>query len=125
MSSVCVIGESDPFVGQLLQRFAEASGLQPWRATSGQELVDLILQVKPSVIILEPELPGYMRGWEAVEVLRSRAETRDIPVITCSWLHEADIRALMGRVCSHLQKPELHLGDFVAALQAAGLTTPD
>jgi CheY-like chemotaxis protein len=121
MSFVCVIGESDPFVAQLLQRFAEESGLQPWRAASGQELVDLILQVRPNVIILEPELPGYLRGWEAAEVLKNRAETRDIPVITCSWLREADIQAIMGRVCSHLQKPELHLGDFVTALQAAGL----
>jgi CheY-like chemotaxis protein len=125
MSFECVIGESDPFVAQLLQRFAEESGLCAWRANSGQELMKLILLVKPNVIILEPQLPGLLRGWEVAKALKNRPETRDIPVITCSWLHEADIVVLMGRICGHLQKPDIYFRDFVSALQAAGIAVVD
>jgi CheY-like chemotaxis protein len=121
MSLACVIGESDPFVAQLLQRFAQESGLQAWRATLGQDLVGLTLQVRPDVIIVDPELPGTLRGWEAAQVLKNRFETRDIPVIACSWLLETEIQVLLGHARSHLHKPELHFRDFVAALQAAGL----
>lgn len=122
MTRVCVIGESDPFVAQLLQRFAEESGLQAVRGQVGQDLMDLVRQVKPSVIILDPELPGKLRGWEAAQALIADETLCAIPMLACSWLKEADARALIGRLAGYLQKPELHYEDFVAALQAAGIT---
>lgn len=121
MALVCLIGESDPFVAHLLQRFAEQSGLQVVRAPVGQDLVELARQIKPVIIFLEPELPGKVRGWEAAWSLRANRETSAIPIIACSWLKEAEVQSLVGQLCGHLQKPELHYEDFVAALQAAGV----
>jgi hypothetical protein len=46
-------------------------------------------------------------------------------VLTCSWLSEADALALTGDADGHLQKPELHYEDFVAALANAGLNRSD
>ena len=121
MTRVCVIGEADPFVAQLLQRFAEESGLRSLRAQAGEDLLELVRQARPRVIILEPELPGKLRGWEAAQALAADQAMRAIPLVTCSWLKEPDARALIGRLAGHLQKPELHYEDFVAALQDAGV----
>ena len=70
---------------------------------------------------MEAELPGTMRGWEAVRALRADRETCNIPVIICSWLQEADVRCTGGEVAGHLQKPELLYEDFEAALRKAGV----
>jgi CheY-like chemotaxis protein len=117
----CIIGEADPFLARLLQRFAEKSGLQIQRAQTGEEFLALVHADLPALMILEPELPGKLRGWEAVQALRSEAETSAIPVILCAWLKEADACALVGQVFPHLQKPDLHYEDFAAALRTAGI----
>ena len=117
----CVIGEADPFIARLLKRFAAESGLQTVIAPAGQDVVELTRQVKPVVIIMEAELPGTIRGWEAVRALRADREICNIPVIICSWLQEANVDALVGEVAGHLQKPELLYTDFEAALRKAGV----
>jgi DNA-binding response OmpR family regulator len=121
MTRVCVIGESDPFVAQLLQRFAEESGLPSFRAQIGPEVLDLVRQVKPRVLILEPELPGAIRGWEVAQTLAADPGFSALPIIACSWLSVADANALLGHVAGYLRKPELHYEDFVAALREAGV----
>ncbi len=125
MTRKCVIGESDPFIIQLLTRFAKESDMEVVSTQVGQNVVELAHQVKPEVIIIDVELPGKMRGWEVVQVLKADQATRDIPVIICSWQREVDVHALVGGVASHLQKPELHYDDFVAALRAVGVKTDD
>ena len=117
----CVIGEADPFIARLLKRFAAESGLQTVVAPAGQDVVELTRQVKPVVIIMEAELPGTIRGWEAVRALRADREICNIPVIICSWLQEANVDALVGEVAGHLLKPELLYTDFEAALRKAGV----
>ena len=46
--------------------------------------------------------------------------TREIPIISCSWLGDADVSVLVGDVQGNLQKPELHYEDFVDILLQAG-----
>lgn len=121
MTSTCVIGESDPFVALLLQRFAEKCGLQVVRATVGQDVLELVKQVEPVVIILDAELPGNQRGWEIVETLRNDPLSSATPLISCSWVSETKAIELMGALAGHLQKPELHLEDFLIALGRAGI----
>lgn len=135
MPATCLIAEADPFIANLLLRFAEESGIHAVRAKNGQELRALVQQFKPGILIVEPELPGEQRGWEIVRALRAEAgETGgDSPrtlvrcpaVISCSWLEKAEATRLLGAVAFHLQKPNLHYGDFVKAVQAAGVATED
>ena len=123
MGSTCLIAEADPFIVRLLQRFAEEGGLQSVHAQVGQDALEMARRVKPAVIILEPELPGKMRGWDVVRILRQDDETCAIPVISCSWLEESEVCALLGEVQGNLQKPELHYEDFLEALWQAGIDT--
>jgi CheY-like chemotaxis protein len=121
MPSICVIGESDPFIAQLLQRFAEKTGLHVERGVMSQDVLDLIRRVNPAVVILDAELPGSLLGWEAIRILRAETKTSTLRVISCSWLNKAKAARLMGPLAGHLQKPDLYYEDFIAAVQNAGI----
>jgi CheY-like chemotaxis protein len=123
MTATCLIGEADPFLARLLERFGSASGLTVVWAKVGQELLNLAQALKPDIIVVDPELPGTLRGWEALRTIGADSGLAHIPVLICSWLSEADALALAGDADGHLQKPELHYEDFVAALAGAGLNT--
>jgi DNA-binding response OmpR family regulator len=120
MSPICLIGESDPFLARLLARFCEASGLFVLRAQVGEEFAALARREHPDLMILDAELPGEQRGWEAAQALRAEANGRLAPIIACSWLPRPDALALMSGCAAYLQKPELHYDDFVTALREAG-----
>jgi CheY-like chemotaxis protein len=122
---LCLIAESDPFLARLLQRFAEKSGLQTQSTRTGEDLLDMARRDGPDLIILDPELPGKLRGWEAVRALRTDPDTDSISVLICSWLKKPDALALVGQKLVYLQKPDLRYEDFVAALAAAGVQPPD
>jgi CheY-like chemotaxis protein len=125
MPVTCLIAEADPFVASLLLRFAEESGLVAVRARTGEEMLVLVPQFKPEVLIVEPELPGDRRGWEAVEALRAGETIGSTTVIVCSWLNQAEARELVSDSVWHLQKPDLYYHDFVEALKAAGVVVED
>jgi DNA-binding response OmpR family regulator len=72
LNKTCLIAEADPFLARLLERYAEESGLCTVRARVGQEVVNLAMEKKPVVIILDVELPGKVRGWQAVQELDQR-----------------------------------------------------
>ena len=121
MTATCLVGEADPFLARLLERFGEASGLTMVRAKAGQDLLLLARSVRPDVIIVEVELPGTLRGWEAIRAVKSETALAHIPVITCSWLTQAEASDLTGDAVAHLQKPDLHYADFTRALASAGI----
>jgi len=121
MTTTCLIGEADPFLAHLLERFGAASGLTIVWAKVGQELLNLARALRPDIIVVDPELPGTLRGWEAVRAIGADSGLAHVPVLTCSWLSEADALALTGDADGHLQKPDLHYEDFVAAVAGAGL----
>jgi len=121
MTATCLVGEADPFLARLLERFGEASGLTMMRAKAGQDLLLLARTLRPEVIIVDAELPGSLRGWEAIRAIKSEPALARIPVITCSWLTQAEACDLTGDAVAHLQKPDLHYADFTRALASAGI----
>jgi CheY-like chemotaxis protein len=125
VSTICLIAESDPFIASLLLRFAQESGLQAARAATGEETLTLAQQLLPAVVVVDPELPGERRGWEAIRAMRGTPATAGIPVISCSWLNRADSGQLLGDLAWHLQKPGLYYDDFVRSLAAAGVAVEE
>jgi DNA-binding response OmpR family regulator len=121
MSRICLIGESDPFIAQLLRRFSEESGLEPLQARVGQDVLSLARQQQPELVIIEPDLPGKLRGWEAIDAMRKEPGLHATPVITCSWRQAAEAAELVHSADGHLQKPELHYDDFLAMLKSIGI----
>ena len=121
---LCVIAESDPFLARLLQRFAEKSGMRIQLARTGDDVLELAKR-SPALIVLDPELPGKVRGWDAAHSLRFGNQTSAIPVIIFSWLKKPDVLKLVGQISAYLQKPDLSYEDFVEALKAAGVKVQD
>jgi CheY-like chemotaxis protein len=121
-SRICLIGEPDPFIALLLQRYSEKYGLEPVWAKVGDELLGLARSSRPAVLILEPDLPGTLRGWEALRRIRSDAELGQIPVILCTWTPADEVIELTGNAGGHLRKPDLHFEDFMHAMQACHIT---
>jgi CheY-like chemotaxis protein len=121
MTKVGVIAEANPFIARLLKRFAQECGLETVGAELGQQVLEQVHRAEPAVLIIDPDLPGNIRGWEVVQSLKGNPHTSSLPIITCSWLNRTEVQALVGNVGGYLQKPDLHYDDFAQALRATGV----
>ena len=121
---LCIIGEADPFLTRLVRRVVEKSGFKTRRAQTGESILELCYHEKPVLIVLEPDLPGKVRGWEAIQKLKKDSQTSRIAVIHFSWLKKDEVKTLVGQEVIHLQKPDLKFEDFANALVLAGLLNP-
>jgi DNA-binding NtrC family response regulator len=121
LNKTCLIAESDPFLARLLERYAEVSGFKSIRARVGQEIVKLAVDNRPMVLIIDTELPGKLRGWQAVLELEKFSDFTMVPVITCCWISRHEAHALIPFAVQHLQKPDILYADFFSALTDAGV----
>ncbi|KIL40021.1 chemotaxis protein CheY [Gordoniibacillus kamchatkensis] len=64
----------------MLSRRLSRSGYRVVMAEDGRRGVDLALEERPDVILMDLSLP-VLDGWEATRLLKSSPETRHIPVI--------------------------------------------
>jgi DNA-binding response OmpR family regulator len=117
---ICLIGEADPFLARLVKRMAEKSGFMTKSAQTGEKLLELVQQEKPVLLILEPDLPGEIRGWQVAKKLQEETGASVLPVIFFSWLSKDAVQNLVGREVTFLNKPDLNYTAFEAALQAEG-----
>jgi CheY-like chemotaxis protein len=75
-------------------------------APSAAKLFNLLESNHPAVILLDIDMPE-MNGYEAIEVLKSKPETKDIPVIFLTGLadsREAEKGRALGAV-DYITKP--------------------
>jgi len=121
MCHVCIVAEADPFIAKLLLRFNEECGFRATHTQIGKEIISLARTNPPDVIILDPELPGTLRGWDVIDQLNEDSQTSDIPIILCSWLEESDVVRRIGELGGYLQKPDLHFDDFTNEIKRLGL----
>lgn len=120
-NTLCLIGEADQFMFMLLRRFVEKYGLTVLHAQTGDAVLNLAVKDKPALIIVEPELPGSIRGWDAVKQIRSDQEISKTPLVICTWRQEHELQDLLDQPFAFLQKPDLHFDDFQLGLKKAGI----
>lgn len=58
-------------------------------APSAEKMFSLLENNRPVLVLLDIDMPG-MNGYEAIEALKSKAETRDIPVIFLTGMTEGE-----------------------------------
>lgn len=75
-------------------------------ATGGEQALEIVSEEKPSLILLDLMMPN-MDGFEVLNILRKKPETKDIPVVILSALNsEADIkRGLDAGANGYITKP--------------------
>jgi len=112
--------DDDEGVITLFQRYLEKQGYKVAGMTTGEGVVETAKRLKPYAITLDVIMPGK-DGWQIIRELKSDPETRDIPIIVCSIMSEADKGLSMG-VADYLVKPvtEQDLMDALLRLEHPG-----
>lgn len=65
---------------QLIAGFLESSSVSIFEAENGKDAIELCLQIKFDMILMDIKMP-IMDGYRAAQVLRSNEDTSDIPIV--------------------------------------------
>jgi DNA-binding response OmpR family regulator len=100
----------------LLQRFVRKSARQVIAAIHSDDVLSLARCEKPIAIVLEVDTSENV-GWHMLRTLKSDPETKQIPVMVCSWPDES-ARGLAEGADVYLRMPFLYeeFGTALAAL---------
>ncbi|MGE5224015.1 MAG: response regulator [Omnitrophica WOR_2 bacterium] len=120
MPHTCLIAASDPWFIQLLRVYTEESGFRTVQANQSQDVLPLISQEEPAVILLQMDLPGQIKGMEVLQSIKANPSTSHIPILVFSWQGPEKVENLFGGLAAHLQEPVTYEA-FVDALNHVGL----
>lgn len=101
--NLILIVDDDPAMRVVLKSIADAKGFATLEAANGQEAIALALSEKPSLVLLDLQMP-VLNGLEAVRQMKQDPESKDIPVIAITGV-EAPDAALAAGCCECLSKP--------------------
>ncbi len=104
-ASILVVEDEEP-IQILLSYNLEAEGYRVRHTTEGEDVQRLIGEERPDLILLDWMLPG-ISGIEICRVLRSKPETRDIPIIMLTARSEEAerVRGLATGADDYMVKP--------------------
>ena len=105
MGQNCVIAEHDPWEIHLLNVFVERLGLCPLQVFAGQDVLPLVREVQPELILLESELPGAVCCTDVLCALKADLITCDIPVFVLAWSAGQAATDLAAGATGWLEKP--------------------
>jgi CheY-like chemotaxis protein len=87
-----LVVDDDDVIRQLISVNLELEGFEVHTAVDGQDCLDRVKDVRPTVVTLDIMMPR-MDGWEAAARLRADPETANIKVVLLSArAQEADLR---------------------------------
>lgn len=98
---------------RLLEAKLTAEYYEVLLAARGEEAVQRAKRERPDLILLDVMMPGGIDGFEACRRLKAQPETRHIPVVICTTLHdqESRVRGLQAGAEDFVTKPidDVHL----------------
>ncbi|MCR5488003.1 MAG: response regulator [Lachnospiraceae bacterium] len=94
MSHILLIDDDGDMLA-LTGRWLEKAGYRVSGATSGEEALQLITKEKPDLILLDYAMLG-MNGPEVLKELRTREDSREIPVIYRTGMEDTDAAGMEG-----------------------------
>ena len=97
-----VIDDNEGLI-HLLQRYLADDAYNVMAVPNTEQGVQLVSQLKPDAIILDVMMPG-VDGWELLQWLRTRPDTRSIPVIICSVINDPELAFALGAF-HYMSKP--------------------
>ncbi len=111
---VLIVDDEPPAI-ELFRSYLTGLSFEVAAETSSEMALQSALEFQPEVIVLDVMMPA-MDGWEVLQRLRHSAPLRDIPIIACSVLHDAELARALGAT-QFLHKPILRQ-QFIRALEA-------
>jgi CheY-like chemotaxis protein len=112
---IMIVGRDLPS-SYMLQRFVRKSAHPVIATIHSDDVLALARCEKPLAIVLEVDTPENV-GWNLLRSLKSNPETKQIPVMACSWQDES-ARGLAEGADGYLRMPFLYeeFGTALAAL---------
>jgi putative two-component system response regulator len=86
-----LVVDDDERVRSVLESLLAREGHLVYQAADGEQALDLVARESPDLILLDVVLPG-MNGIEVCRRLRNDPETRLIPIVLITGMHEPDLR---------------------------------
>jgi signal transduction histidine kinase/DNA-binding response OmpR family regulator len=113
-----LVVENDPPSRELIVRLLEKEGLPTFEAENGRVALDRMNSVRPSVIVLDLEMPE-MDGFEFLRRLRAAPGGKDIPVMVVSSmdLSPAARAALQKDVARIFQKGQFNKEELIGEIR--------
>ena len=111
--------DDDPQIHDILELELAEAGYEMLSAQSGDQGVELALERRPTVIVLDLMMEG-VDGFQAATELQRRPETAGIPILvfTSKELGAEDRRQLAGRIAALLSKAPEDRRRLVATIRA-------
>lgn len=106
--TILIVDDTPANLGVLVETLGEA-GYQLMVAEDGEEALAQTERTRPDLILLDVMMPG-IDGFETCRRLKQRPETRDVPVLFMTALHETTdkVRAFSAGGVDYLTKPIEH-----------------
>lgn len=99
--------EDDPEMIDLVSLILNRRGFTVKGAHGGKEGLELVMQDKPNLILLDLMMPD-VDGWDVYQQIKANEATRDIPVIVITAKSQAIDRVLglhIAKVDDYISKP--------------------
>jgi CheY-like chemotaxis protein len=105
-SEIIMLVDDDKRCLDLLTTYLKSLGWEVIPASNGRELLDNVRRVRPSMIVLDMEMPE-MNGFDVARSLKDDPNYRDIPVLaaTAMFMPEDRERCLAAGCNDHITKP--------------------
>lgn len=102
---------------ELVQGLLSHYGVRSVGATSGEEALDLLQRVTPTLIILDLALPG-LDGWGVLKRLKSHRSLSSVPCVAITAFHTPELaeQAISAGFDAYFAKP-IDSTSFVRELQ--------
>ncbi|MGE5372575.1 MAG: ATP-binding protein [Solirubrobacterales bacterium] len=117
-----LVADDDRSIRLLLKQELDAAGYRVTEASNGLEALTIIHQQRPDLVILDVMMPD-VSGFDVASVLKSEAETSNLPIILLSIVEDLDRGYRLG-VDRYLTKPvdiETLLGEIRRILDDGGI----
>ncbi len=95
--------DDNPAILQLFERYLTPQHYEIIKASSGAEVLALVKETRPAVIILDVMMPN-LDGWQVLRSLKENPDSSRTPVIICSVLKEPELALSLG-ADAYLKKP--------------------
>jgi CheY-like chemotaxis protein len=92
--TVLVIDDNPDFV-RLFRRYLTGSPFRVLEAKISNQATNVAAELHPDIVTLDVMMPSP-DGWQILQRLKRRAETKDIPVVVCSVLRETALALSLG-----------------------------
>lgn len=99
-----LLAEDDPRSRDMLVRRLRRRGFEVLEAADGQQAIDLALQARPQLVLMDIAMPK-IDGWEAMAHIRRAAPEIPVVVLSAHSLAADRTRALQAGACAYLSKP--------------------